>query len=449
MSDRYDRWFLLRRGDRGDLFAFALRGLFGLACLRLITVIYASLSFVHGDFFQSLPGPYAEVMNGALWDSPDLVNPHSFHRHSYGYGPIQYLTLFPIVFLGSYYEIALVLLFFYVPIVVGLPYLLWSIGSKACDGLRRQHWNGLALVGSAVFMFGPLHQAVIGREFEVVQLLLLVLAAYFLVVDRETLAAIILGYIVLFKYWPLSFGGYLVLTRRWFALVVMLSTVAAVLLIAHLVFDLARFPFAAPEGVEFERQFGRHRWGVGDGQQFCVAATGTEVSLRAGLCAIQSGVSWFSAVTVFWALLVASCAVCLRSFLVIERCKVSRNSTAGQWRTILEFSLVLLAVVTSFHAHYYYLIVLLIPLTALASRYFFGGVAGNGVGRIIVVVAYILLSAFVLPVSVSSWLVGFDSWSFFLTNGIYVYGLVALGSLLVWEYAQLALSQTAQVQTPV
>ena len=101
MSDRYDRWFLLRWGDRRDLFAFALRGLFGLACLRLITVIYASLSFMHGDFFQSLPGPYAEVMNGALWDSPDLVNPHSFHRHSYGYGPIQYLTLFPIVFLGS------------------------------------------------------------------------------------------------------------------------------------------------------------------------------------------------------------------------------------------------------------------------------------------------------------------------------------------------------------
>ena len=445
MSDRYVRRLLPRWDHRGDLFTLTVKGIFGLACLRLITVIYASLSAIHGDFFQTLPGPYAGVLNVALWDSPDLANPTSFHRHSYGYGPTQYLTLFPIVFLGSYYEIALVLLFVYIPIVVGLPYLLWSIGSKTCDGLRRQHWNGLALIGSAVFMFGPLHQAVIQREFEVVQLLLLVLAAYFLVSNRESLAAIFLGYIVLFKYWPLAFTGYLFLARRWFALVVMLSTVAAVLLIAHFVFGLARFPFAATEGLEFERQFGRHRWGVGDGQQFCVAATGTEVSLRAGLCAIQSGVSWFSAVTVFWVLLIASCAVCLRSFIAIERCKVSRNSTAGQWRTILEFSLVLLAVVTSFHAHYYYLTVLLIPLTALASRYFFGGVAGNPIGQVTVVGAYILLSAFVLPVSVSSWLVGFDSWSFYLTNGIYVYGLVALGALLIWEYAQLASRQAVQV----
>ncbi len=449
MSDRCNRLFLLRWDVRGELFTLTVKGLFGLACLRLITVIYASLFAFHGDFFQTLPGPYAEVLNVALWDSPDLVNPSSFHRHSYGYGPTQYLTLFPIVFLGSGYEIALVLLFFYVPIVVGLPYLLWSIGSKTCDGLRRQHWNGLALIGSAVFMFGPLHQAVIQREFEVVQLLLLVLAAYFLVFNRETLAAIILGYIALFKYWPLAFSGYLFLTRRWFALVVMLSTVTAVLLIAHLVFDLAYFPFATTGGVEFERQFGRHRWGVGAGQQFCVAATGTEVSLRSGLCAIQSGVSWFSAATVFWVLLGASCAVCLCSFIVIERRKLLRNSTAGQWRTILEFSLVLLAVVTSFHAHYYYLVVLLIPLTVLASRYFFGGVAGNAIGKVVVVVAYILLSAFVLPVSISSWLVGFDSWSFYLTNGIYVYGLVALGALLIWEYAQLALRENVQVKAPV
>ena len=71
--------------------------------------------------------------------------------------------------------------------------------------------------------------------------------------------------------------------------------------------------------------------------------------------------------------------------------------------------------------------------------------AGNPIGQVTVVGAYILLSAFVLPVSVSSWLVGFDSWSFYLTNGIYAYGLVALGALLIWEYAQLASRQTVQV----
>jgi len=447
LSDRYVRWFLPRWEHRGDLFALTVKGLFGLGCLRLITVIYASLSAIHGDFFQTLPGPYAEVLNVALWDSPDLVNPTSFHRHSYGYGPTQYLTLFPIVFLGSYYEISLVLLFFYVPIVVGLPYLLWSIGSKTCDGLRRQHWNSLALIGSAVFMFGPLHQAVIQREFEVVQLLLLVLGAYFLVFNRETLAAIVLGYIALFKYWPLAFSGYLFLTRRWFALVVMLSTVTAVLLVAHLSFDLAYFPFASAAGRG--AQFGRLSGGFGDGQPFCVAVTGTAVSLRAGLCAIQSTVPWVSATIAFWIILIASCAVALRSFIALERCKLLRNSTAGQWRTILEFSLVLLAAVTTFHTHYYYLTVLLIPLTALAGRYFFGEVAGNLLGQVILVAAYILLSAFVLPLSVSSWLLGFDSWSFYLTNGLYAYGLVALGALLLWEYARLASRGTAQVSAAV
>lgn len=447
MSDRYVSWFLRGWGHRKELFSLTVKVIFGLACLRFITVIVSGLSAIHGDFFQTLPGPYVEALNVALWDSPDLENPTSFHRHSYGYGPTQYLTLFPIVFLSSYSEIALVLLIFYVPIVVGIPYLLWSVGTRTCDGLRREHWNGLALIGSVVFMFSPLHQALVQREFEVVQLFMLVLGAYFLVLNRDTLAAMVIGYIALFKYWPLAFGGYLFLTRRWFALVVMLSTVTVVLLVAHLTFDLAYFPFASALGRE--SQFGRLGEGFGDVELFCVEATGTAVSLRAGLCAIQGVVPWFSAVITFWVLLISSCAVCLLSFITLERRKLSRNSMAGQWRTILEFSLVLLAVVIPFHAHYYYLTVLLIPLTALAGRYFFGGRAGNFLSQAILVAAYVLLSAFVLPISVSSRLVGFDSWTFYLQHGIYAYGLVSLGALLIWEYAQLALGEKVEVKAPV
>ena len=446
MSGRYVGWFFRPWEHRKDLFSLTVKGIFGLACLRFIAVVVSGLSAIHGDFFQTLPGPYAEALNVALWDSPDLENPTSFHRHSYGYGPTQYLTLFPIVFLGSYSEIAMVLLMFYVPIVVGIPYLLWSISSRICDGLRREHWNGLALIGSAVFMFGPLHQALVQREFEVVQLLMLVLGAYFLVLNRDTLAAIALGYIALFKYWPVAFGGYLFLTRRWFALVVMVSTVTVVLLVAHLIFDLAYFPFASALGRE--SQFGRLSEGFGDGQLFCVAATGTAVSLRAGLCAIQGVVSWFPAVSAFWILLISSSAVCLLSFITLERRKLARNSTAGQWRTVLEFSLVLLAVVIPFHAHYYYLTVLLIPLTALAGRYFFGGMTSNLLSQIILVAAYVLLSAFVVPVSVSSRLLGFDFWTFYLRHGIYAYGLVSLGALLIWEYSRLALRGNVHVKAP-
>ena len=78
---------------------------------------------------MTLPGGYAETLNPTLWNSPDLVIPHMEIRQyfadaerdgarTYLYGPMQYLTLYPMVFLDSYAAIAHLLLVVYVGLIL-------------------------------------------------------------------------------------------------------------------------------------------------------------------------------------------------------------------------------------------------------------------------------------------------------------------------------------------
>ena len=434
-------WWLLPRLDRRpDGNTLLVVVLFGIACLRLATIAYTGLSTTLGDFFDTLPGPYAEQLNPTLWDSPEFVNDTARsaggHRHSYGYGPTQYLTLFPIVFPDSYRAIALMLLAGYTLIVLALPSLLWRISSSVLPTYSRNGWREWVVVGTAVFMFFPLLQALVQREFEVVQLFMLVLAVYLLINNREAASAAVIGYIALFKYWPLVLGGYFLLKRRWVALIVLAVTVSGLLLVAHLVFDLAYFPFSNTDGRE--SQFARLYFGLGDSQLFCLTPTGTTATLRSGVCAIKTQLPWFPALGAFWVLVFTAAVIFLSSFIALERRGIPEDSAAGRWRMVIEFSLIMMAASITVHSHYYYLAVLLIPLTVLLSRYFSDKTSGSRLGQVLTVVAYVLLSVFVLPLSVLSRLLGQDMWRVYLDNGLYLYGLLLLTGLLLWEYAALA-----------
>ena len=92
------------------------------AIVRFGNVILSEFpSATKGDFYMTLPGGYAETLNPTLWNSPELVIPRMEVRQyfpeserdtarTYLHGPTQFLTLYPIVFLDSYAEIARLLL---------------------------------------------------------------------------------------------------------------------------------------------------------------------------------------------------------------------------------------------------------------------------------------------------------------------------------------------------
>src|SRR5437868_14309129 len=95
-----------------------------LAALRVAGAVHSARISVGGDFAATMPGAYAETLNPRLWNSADLQGSWGFQKRLYLYGPTQYLTLYPIVFLDSYAQIAAVLLWVYGGVLAWALYLL-------------------------------------------------------------------------------------------------------------------------------------------------------------------------------------------------------------------------------------------------------------------------------------------------------------------------------------
>lgn len=105
------------------------------------------------------------------------------------------------------------------------------------------------------------------------------------------------------------------------------------------------------------------------------------------------------------------------------------------WRRALEFSIVTTVCACFFFAHYYYLIVLVIPFNILLMRYL-----ANREWRPLAVwgLAYLCVSAFVVPTGMLSRLTGFDAWAVFINGAWFLYGELLLMGLLLREYWRLA-----------
>ncbi len=411
--------------------AFVILALFGLALLRFASACASAVHFNEGDFFATLPGAYAEDWNLTLWDSPDLKNSiPGFHRHGYGYGPTQYLTLFPIVFLDSYSQIALVLLPVYVGVVMATAYVLWRL----CELLVPAHddfqWGRVMMVATAVFLFGPLLTALGQREFEVVQALMVVVAAYLLARGRSVASAAVLGYISMFKYWGLGLLGYFLLRRQWKPVLAFVGTVALVLVLAHAIFDLERFPFS--NAATIDQVFGRVYRPLGQGMPFCAPATGTAANVRMGLCAVVSGRSGVAEI-LFYGLLLTASGLFLTLFWLFERRAPLSNQLDDRWRRILEFCFFLTGSGIVFHGHYHYLSILILPLTVLVYRAVWG-FNRTQVVLTLTAVAYGMLSPFVVPISLVARVTGGDPWFAYLGSGAYFFGIIVLISLLFREY---------------
>jgi hypothetical protein len=403
---------------------------------RVTAAIWAAIRNTRGDYYAAMPGAYVKDVNPTLWDSPDLKGAWGYHLETYFHGPTQYLTLYPVAYLDSYAQIAAVLLPIYV-VVLGV--MFWATTRVA---VRLSATQAMVPLLASTFLFFPLLQAFIQREFEVVATLAMVLALWGLLVDRRRTAGALLGYVAFFKYVPLLFVGYFGL-RRWLgAFLAFVAASAIILGVSELLFGVSLFfnnnvPGHASQVFNvlqsgFAVTPTGHRHGVG----FCEGWFATETTLanvRHGLCTVASHAEWFPPHLVYLAICTAVAAAYLTTHWRLDRLRLTGDQEA--WRRALEFSIVTTVCACFFFAHYYYLIVLVIPFNVLLMRRLadrdWRALPAWGL-------AYFCVSAFVVPTGILSRLTGVDFWALFINGAWFLLGELLLMALLLQEYRRLA-----------
>jgi hypothetical protein len=412
--------------------------LVALAAARIAAVIWAAIWNIRGDYYASLPGAYVETVNPTLWNSPDMEGAWGYHVHTYFHGPAQYLTLYPVAYLDSYAAIARVLLPIYAVLLAATFVLLRAAAGRLAPGAQLT----IPLFAST-FLFFPLLQSFIQREFEVVVCLGLSAALWLLLQDRRNAAAAVLAYVAWFKYVPLLFLGYFGL-RCWLkAAGVFVLTSIAILAAAHAVFGLPLFvnnnvPRHAAQvfnvwSYGFEPRQDQYVYGTG----FCYGWIEIETTLanvRHALCSLSFRARWLPANVIYVLMCLAVAASYLVTHARFERV-VQRPADIERWRRALEFSIVTTVYSCFFFNHYYYLIVLIIPLGVLLTRY----LSTPSRSRLIAwTISYVLLSAFVIPTSVLTRLTGVDVWAAYIKGAWFLWGELLLMYLLLREYCDLA-----------
>jgi hypothetical protein len=411
--------------------------LVALVIVRVASVTWSATSRTRGDFYASMPGAYVETLNPDLWNSPDMAGAWGYHNHTYFHGPIQYLTLYPMAFFDTFAEIARVLLPLYALLLVLAFWLMW----KAAQRLGAGPAMFVPLLAST-FLFFPLLQAYLQREFEVVMTAALAGAMLALVSERRAAAAALLAYVTWFKYIPLLFGCWLILRRWWRAAAIYAAVSAAILVLSHWLFDLSRFfnnnvpGHAAQVFVLWGHGFGVDATGHLYGTGFCEGWFDNESTLsnlRHGLCTMAAYNSWVHPPLIYLTICLAVAVVYLRTHFRLERMPLAAGVEAR--RRLLELSIITTICACFFFSHYYYLIVLVIPFNVLFMLYLLDR---RYAALSLWAIAYFLVSAFVVPMTLMSRVAGFDMWEPYIWQGWFWYGEVLLVVLLINEYRRLA-----------
>lgn len=412
--------------------------LLALALVRFGAVANRGLSYSIGDFYATLPGAYVETFNPTLWASPDLTDVQGkasfYHR-----GPTQYLTALPLAFLDSYRQIARLLLVVFAIVIAGAAYVMWrTFGGASRDPIL------LALILSTSLVFYPTLLAYVAREFEIVIMAATVSLFAVALTRRETSIGALTAYLTLYKFLPLALLPLLLARRWWRALAGFAVTAAIMLAAAHIMFGLQNF---SSDG--FVQRFAVYTLTtLGSTDQFChgpfdllrYQPQSHDVSVRFALCGINEHVPYPAAAT-YLALILATLLVLAYGFLRAER-SAPLTPDAERWRRTCELSAVVVVYVTFFFTHYYYLTVLIVPLTALMVRAYQQRSARLWCAW---AVSYLLLSAFLLPLSqLTKWL-HVDVFSWYLGTFAYLPGELLLLGVILYEYATLPLLTETRV----
>ena len=412
--------------------------LLAVALLRFAQVAYSGLTYNIGDFYSTLPGAYVETFNPALWSSPDLTDEVG-KRPSYRRGPTQLLTTLPLSLLDSYREIALVLLVIYGVLIVLSAYVMWRSFARGSTDRTLQ----IFVIASSL-LFYPTLVAYIAREFEVVLLFATVMLVAAARSGREWSIGAWTAYLSLFKYLPLGLLPLLVARRWWKALAGFAITVAAMLAAAHALFGLQNF---SSDG--FLQDYIRNLL-PGNTDAFCMAYKdmhylphGHEASIRFAFCSLRGITPWLPIVPVYLGLIAVTLAALAVGYFRAERARLSADDE--RWRRTWEVCAVLIVYTTYVYAHYYYLIFLIVPLTAVMVRAY----QQRRVGLWMVWgVAYLLLSAFLLPLSLVTRLVQVDAFTWYLQTLSYLPGILLLLGTVLHEYIRLGAEAYASHPEP-
>jgi len=417
--------------------------LIALVIVRVASVTWSATTRTRGDFYASMPGAYVETVNPTLWNSPDMTGAWGYQNHTYFHGPIQYLTLYPLAYFDTFAQIAAFLLPVYLLLLIGTFWLLWRIAGKL--GATQPMFVPLL---ASTFLFFPLLQAYLQREFEVILTFAFTAALWALLNDRRSQAALLLAYAAWFKYIPLMFAGYLFLRKWWRELGLFVALSAVILAVSHALFDLSRFfnnnvPGHAAQVFQlwtfgFGRDATNHLYGTG----FCEGWFDNESTLsnlRHGLCTMAAYNPWVNPPLIYDAICVAVAALYLWTHFQLERHVLAPLQEAR--RRALEFSIIATICSCFFFSHYYYLIALVIPYNVLLVLYL-----ADGRLRALApwAVSYFLVSAFVVPITLLNRVLGYDVWEPYIWKGWFWYGEVLLVVLLMLEYRRLATLRTAR-----
>lgn len=412
--------------------------LLAVAVARFGHVAYTGLTHSIGDFYSTLPGAYVETFNPTLWNSPDLVDEVG-KRPSYRRGPTQVLTTLPLSLLDSYREIALVLLAVYAALIVASAYVMW----RAFGGPSRDR-TSLALVISSSLLFYPTLLAYIAREFEVVMLFATVLLFAAARENRQWAVGALTAYLSLFKYLPLGLLPLLIARRWWKALAGFAIAGAVLLAAAHAMFGLQNF---SSDG--FLGNFIAHLL-PGQSDTFCSAYKGWyyesnqhEVSMRFALCSLREQNASLPIVPIYLALIVATLAGLAAGYFRAERA-APLSADAQRWRITWELSAVMIVYMTYVYAHYYFLIFMIVPLTAMLIRAYQQRRAGLWIAW---GASYVMLSGFMMPMSqISRWF-GVDAFTWYLQTFAYVPGILLVLGTALYEYIRIADRPSASLRS--
>ena len=436
------KWFSFGRLVTCLVLAFAI--------VRFAIVISSEFPLAtKGDFYMTLPGGYAETLNPTLWNSPDLLIPRMEVRQyfadaerdgarTYLYGPTQFLTLYPMVFLDSYAEIARVILVVY----AGLILLACWVISKSFDFVSGgDAVSRRLLIYGSTLLFYPLLQALIQREFEVVILLALSLIYWSAINDKRFALGSLIAYITWFKFLPAVMFPYLIARRWWKAATAFIVMCLAIVGLSELLFGISLFF----NRWYFEATATNQLTELASSVAFCRAwapadSAGTFASIRWGLCGLQAQGFWIPLPFSYFVLGGLTAFFGGLGFWGFEQSsQVSLESE--RWRRVWETSLVIIIYSTFFRGHYYYLSALTIPLVALLIRATSGATIQK-TRLALAVLAYALLGAFVLPISVLSAAFEVDFWRFYLDHQLYLFGEILLLALVLREYVELSFQVT-------
>jgi len=405
-----------------------------LVVIRFAVAFQSGQRFMRGDFYATLPGPYAETVNPTLWASPDLEDVQG-KSASYLRGPTQYVTMYPLVYFDSYESIAWFLLVVYGLLILLIAEVMWRLlGEVAGAAIAR------APIFAATICYFPLLQAWLGREFEVMIALAFALAMWAAIRSRWLPLGGILAFVTLYKYIPVMVLPYLIVRRWWQAIIGLVIGAVVLIGTAHWLVGLEGFVKNSIPGIATGTLTS-----LGSTKAFCDGPvpllrfneSGQEASVRTALCSLSVSVP-IAPAAIYLAIIVITLGAAVYGTVRLERHRHTLPDGTERWRRVMELSLLALVSSTFFYAHYYYLSILVVPLNVLLVHEL-QSPRRRSVSMVVWGLSYLLLAAFLLPPTFLSRLVGIDLWPLYFSSLAYFSGEMLLLGLLLFRYVTLPL----------